>query len=755
MTEMEQYHVKWTGQGKNSGDSMPVGGCDVGCNVWTENNFICLYIQESGWFDENNSLLKFGRLRIGFEDGALDESVAQELVPEKGYQQISCHDIRLRIWAEVHAPVVHIEYDADRKHSVTVFYETWRAADRTVDRNSFELFQCKEVFMRPDAAAVFHKDTIEPGENSLTAFHRNLTEDLCIYKEYRYQGIPELAENAYNPQKDLIFGGILSMPDMKACGTEEGKYLDTPYRAYRYENGSLQSGQLLAVLHCAHCGSTEEWKKACAEKLEKAAAACTENRDAAEQWWTDYFNRSRIRIGGETDSPQWKIGRNYQLFRYMTGCNYYGYWPVKFNGGLFTFDPGTVGRTEWYDGDLSYTPDFRLWGGGSHTIQNQRLVYWPMLRSGDTAMMPQQFDLFARALGNVKQRVREQLGIGGAFFAEQMGIYGLCNTCDHGWDNHTPFPVPQIKYLFSNNLEICLLILKYHEYTGRDISGYMDLIGQILQFYDSFYPQNDENGKMVLYPANALETYHMVKNPVDAVAGLRCVLEHLLRLPEKEIPEGCAEKWKALLKRVPEVRIRDTENGKMIAYADTESEIFNCELPEMYSVFPYERFGIGKPGTETARNTIRHSFHTEDMKLVVSWHYTGIEYARLGMLDECVDFLEKKLKDGPFRFPAFWGPGHDWTPDHNWGGSGEIQLQEMLMQTEGDRIFLFPCWPADWDVSFRLQAPKNTAVDCIYEGGVIRSLKVFPEERRKDVIPVGPAADESDCVKRFDRMEQQ
>ncbi len=38
----------------------------------------------------------------------------------------------------------------------------------------------------------------------------------------------------------------------------------------------------------------------------------------------------------------------------------------------------------------------------------------------------------------------------------------------------------------------------------------------------------------------------------------------------------------------------------------------------------------------------------------------------------------------------FWGPGYDWTPDHNWGGSGMIGLQEMLLQTNGNLILLFP-----------------------------------------------------------------
>src|SRR5690606_12960585 len=112
-----------------------------------------------------------------------------------------------------------------------------------------------------------------------------------------------------------------------------------------------------------------------------------------ENWWRDYWKRSYIHIGN-SGSVDWKISRNYQLFRYMLGCNAYGNLPTKFNGGLFTYDPYHVDTT------LNFTPDFRNWGGGTHTAQNQRLVYWPMLKSGDFDMMPAQFNFYLNALKN-------------------------------------------------------------------------------------------------------------------------------------------------------------------------------------------------------------------------------------------------------------------------------------------------------------------------------------------------------------------
>ncbi len=120
--------------------------------------------------------------------------------------------------------------------------------------------------------------------------------------------------------------------------------------------------------------------------------------------------------------------------------------------------------------------------------------------------------------------------------------------------------------------------------------------------------------------------------------------------------------------------------------------------------------------------------------MVISWHQDGIFFARMGMTKEAADYNTRKLESSPRRFPTFWGPGHDWAPDHNWGGSGMIGLQEMLMQTIGDRIQLLPAWPKDWDVDFKLHAPHNTTVECIVRAGKIEKLEVTPESRRKDVV---------------------
>jgi hypothetical protein len=63
-----------------------------------------------------------------------------------------------------------------------------------------------------------------------------------------------------------------------------------------------------------------------------------------------------------------------------------------------------------------------------------------------------------------------------------------------------------------------------------------------------------------------------------------------------------------------------------------------------------------------------------------------------------------------------------------------IGLQEMLMQTIGDQIILFPAWPKEWNVSFKLHAPENTTIECELKNGTVTRLKVLPESRSTDIL---------------------
>jgi hypothetical protein len=63
-----------------------------------------------------------------------------------------------------------------------------------------------------------------------------------------------------------------------------------------------------------------------------------------------------------------------------------------------------------------------------------------------------------------------------------------------------------------------------------------------------------------------------------------------------------------------------------------------------------------------------------------------------------------------------------------------IAMQEMLLQEVGDKIYLFPSWPRQWDVRIRLHASLNTVVEAELRGGKVVNLRVTPARRKKYVI---------------------
>ncbi len=176
----------------------------------------------------------------------------------------------------------------------------------------------------------------------------------------------------------------------------------------------------------------------------------------------------------------------------MLALNAYGEFPTKFNGGALTRDAIFV--DESFEGT---TPDFRMWGGSTLTAQNQRLVYWPMLKSGDFDMMLSQFDVYRRALGNAELRTRLYWGHAGASFCEQFEPSGLPNGYTWGWldsedplHRRTPFSDPTeqlspwIRYHYVNQLEFAFMILKYRKYSGRNIEPYLPFVKSAVRFID-------------------------------------------------------------------------------------------------------------------------------------------------------------------------------------------------------------------------------------------------------------------------------
>ena len=744
--DVSLYNIVWDTPSANASESMPCGGGDIGLNVWVEHGDILFYLSRSGTFDENNEMLKLGRVRLTLTPGIVGNTdFRQTLQLDKGRVLIQGNGTEVLIWVDVFRPVIHVEINGKNATSLKAGYENWRFEDYRPSETQLRSTSYKAP--RADLDIITRKDNVEATSDRIVFFHRNRSDIEDIFDlTVREQSMGQVKSEMYNPIRNLTFGGYFRGDNMIFSGTTAGRYLHTDYRSWNLESKKPSRNHNLEIgLVVEQTSTLDEWKSFL-ESLQKEAAQyrkTAQNRTL--EWWRDFWNRSYIFIDGDPSNEQWQVARNYQVFRYQLGCNAYGRWPTKFNGGLFTFDPTLIQASN------RGTPDHRNWGGGTMTAQNQRLIYWPMLRSGDFDMMKPQFDFYLRSLKNAELRSQVYWNHQGACFEEQIENFGLPQLFEYFlWTMHErPADYdkgisynPWINYEWDTVFEFCMMILETERFNNNNIIEYIPLIESSLAFFDEHYRYLaarrgpsiwDAGGNYVFYPSTACETYKMTYNSTTVISSLQSIITRLLELPAHYLTADSRQRWAEMLKRIPPIPMREIEGHKVLAPAENWQLIQNIEAPQLYPVFPWGIYGIGQPDLDIATNTYLYDSHVIKNKSIESWKQYPIFAARLGLTSEADSLIRLKLKDADRRFPTWWGPGHDWVPDHNWGGSGMIGLQEMLMQSSGREIYLLPAWPADWNASFKLHAPYQTTIEATVRNGKITALKVTPEERRKDL----------------------
>ena len=257
---LEQYNLSWNSQSANSSESMPCGGGDIGLNVWVENNEVLFYIARSGTFDENNGMLKLGRVRIQLSPNPFDGGTfKQQLNLAEGSVKISGNKedqtVEITLWVDVYSPVIHVDVESNRKTTVEAFYENWRFQDRTLQK--WESFENSYKWAAPKGLQT-KKDEIDFSENSVRFFHRNKGETIFDVT-VKQQKMDSVKEQMFNPLENLTFGGLMMGDNFISNGTYEGKYLSTDFKGWKLKSKASANKQSLEIyLHTGQYENIEE-----------------------------------------------------------------------------------------------------------------------------------------------------------------------------------------------------------------------------------------------------------------------------------------------------------------------------------------------------------------------------------------------------------------------------------------------------------------------------------------------------------------
>ncbi len=250
---------------------------------------------------------------------------------------------------------------------------------------------------------------------------------------------------------------------------------------------------------------------------------------------------------------------------------------------------------------------------------------------------------------------------------------------------------------------------------------------EVATFYVSFMAKcgKDDQGRIVLGPSFSPEHPPMgiVNCPFD-IAYVHYTFDALIEAAaelrvDHDLAERC-RKYRELLGAYPTVMhegeeiVADSRGGDYI-------KVHNITVPAA-PVFPADRVTWFSPGSEKDlfRRTIRAT-HFRNANAHVMFNIARARFSMPEAVTKAKEwFASRELPNGLF---AWVGHGHGTFMPEMIGIVGLID--EYLLQSVGNKIRLFPCWPKDQDAQFaRLRAQGGFIVSAEFKHGRVASATV-------------------------------
>ncbi|MEI6807748.1 MAG: DUF5703 domain-containing protein [bacterium] len=723
--KLDDYNVTWDSPSADARGSMPLGNGDITLNAWVEaDGDLLFYIGKTDTWDDNNQLMKVGLARVHlspnpFKKGGTFRQVLQlrrgEIIVTATGPDAPDSSVEVRLWVDANRPVVQVAVESKKPLTATASFELWRTAPYVVPSS-----ECSDIFTscpNPPRMITEPDTVLRNLPDGIGWYHRNI-KSVGPELTMKFQDLME------SPWKDPLlhrtFGALIR--------AEGGKRVDDQH---------IISPQglchIFSITVLTKHPSTEEQWLAEIRTIVKATENITFDKrlKAHLAWWASFWDRSHIYIRNTDPSSTdgHDVARGYNLQRFITACASRGAYPIKFNGSIFTMPwPGRPSNA-----------DYRRWGPG-YWWQNSRLPYISSCAAGDFDLMAPFFRMYGGEVLDVcKYRTKRYFGFDGAYFPECIYQWGAVFMESYGWHQPAAERTDKLqvsgyhKWEWVSGPELVYMMLDYYDYTldekfltGRVIPTAIP----VLAFFDGFYKTNG-NGKLVMHPSQAAETWWDCTNPMPELSGLIAVTARLLALPAGKLAKEDRDFIATLQKKLPEVPTREEKGIKMLAPAERFDKKSNCENPELYAVFPFRLVSFEKANAELGVQALNHLWD----RGAGGWRQDDIFMAYLGMTKDARKNVTDRAQhhDPACRFPAFWGPNYDWTPDQDHGGVLMKAVQAMIMQVEGKKIFLCPAWPKDWNADFKLHAPDRTVVEGKVRSGKLESFTVTPNSRKTDV----------------------
>jgi len=736
---MDRYNVVWDSPSDNASGQMPLGNGDAAAGVYAiADDALYLLLAKNDAYTYNGDIFKTGRVRVSLTPNpfAKGKPFRQTLDLATGSIRIEADGVRLRVWTDANRAVYHVQIDSPREIAVAAAPEFWKRFDDC-------RFNCSRAPIPQPT------QDVRLQRNGRILWYYAVGDRSVFADEMKYYDVEHMIGKFPDPYRFNTFGNLLESPDLKLTGGEmvgKGKRFDIRVHAL-----TLQAPK--------PGGWIEAIERQAARPIDVDADWAAHRR-----WWSAFWDRSwicasdnglapeeREKLFGEAPSGRRAepdgaalASQSYNVFRFLMACQSRGRVQTKFNGGLFT-QPLTGSPRRKYsvkqkDGTILSHEDDRDWGR-RFTYQNQRLLYWPLLKSGDFDLMKPFFDYYRHLLPVRKAITRAWFGHEGAYYRENIEPTGGERDCGRTGKPLKTRPGENTgkgyyhSYYFTSGLETVAMMAEYVKHSG-DEAFRDDVLApfarEVLRFFDKHYGR-DEKGKIRLDPAMVLETWWVAVNPAPDVAGLQFCLDELLAM--KAGTSRDQAEWRRLRAEVPEVHLHEIDGRTAIAPALEWRLKRNSENGELYPVFPFCRFGVALGSADVVAWTMKHRTN-KDAFGCKCWTQDQIHWAYAGSAGEARNGLDRRYRHASkhCRFPLYGSAGPDSCPDFDHFGSGSTALQRMLVQEAKGKVLLLPAWPADWDVDFKLHVTGRAVVTGTVTDGKLTKWAIEPASRAKDVV---------------------
>jgi len=434
-----------------------------------------------------------------------------------------------------------------------------------------------------------------------------------------------------------------------------------------------------------------------------------------QEWWSNFWSRSSVTLEDKDLEKVW-----YREL-YKAACY------IKEGKQA----PGLYGNMIIYDGCM--------WHGNYHMNHNFQKSFYPVLVTNHCEMSEPYIQAILDYLPEAEWLAKKIFGLEGAYF--DLIIIPFLPPHKQNVNNHYGRSLALSGWAIGQ-------FWRYYLYTkDREwlkVKGY-PAIKKVAQFYWNYLEKYQKQLDGDIYPSVCGEGIGWKRNPVRDLACIRFAFRAAIKASEElGVDNNWRERWKEGLRRVPKYSVVNIGGEQFIAQfkGQTDKDLVGRKLSRRsfsgdaaFTIFPGEDLNpeSNSKYVDMAKRALNALADEKDAEIDI---YTeGIAMARL-RLERTYECLRKvaircryangmpssfNIKDN--GIPGVYGLYFYPIPAEDVNMS--LVISELLLQSYGGVIRLFPAWPKKKSASFEtLRAEGGFLVSSTLKNGKIGPTKI-------------------------------